>query len=592
MPGCARGRRRRFVDAGIAGALFAAFGAVDPERSARTGVKAVLEKSRRLCAGRRRGCTGAGRPRLRPGARRPHSWHPRRLRRKIGFVPPHPLEPRRQADHRLHEERARRCRYRPRRRRLHQRPWHLDARERQDGISRRLHRVRRAHPQHSDLVEQIDDRPRADRGRRGRGGVQPADARAPAHSADHQLQNARSGDCARRGAEQGARRKSATRHLQLVRLRRPERLPGHDPGAGVTGAADTIVSDRAAVAPGKSMRALTLIADRKIEILDVAAPPAPAAGEVQIRVKAIGLNHIDVWGWRGMAFAKRKLPLIVGVEAAGEIVAFGSDVTSGKTGDRVVAYGALTCGTCKACREGRDNLCENVTGIMGFHVDGFARDLINMPARLVVPIPPGVSFRDAACAPVAFGTVQHMLFDNAKLEAGETILVQAGGSGIGSTAIKMAKAIGATVITTVGDDAKAEKAKALGADHVINYRTDRFETIVRKLTGKKGVDVAFEHVGPDTFNGSLLCLKRGGRLVTCGSTTGQSITFNLFQLYLQQYRIFGSFGCSIRNIRESLAKMASGLSPVIDTEVALPDFERGLARLETRQVFGKIIVNF
>ena len=157
---------------------------------------------------------------------------------------------------------------------------------------------------------------------------------------------------------------------------------------------------------------------------------------------------------------------------------------------------------------------------MGFHVDGFARDLVNMPARLVVKMPDKVNFRDAACAPVAFGTVQHMLFDNAKLQPGETILVQAGGSGIGTTAIKMAKAIGATVITTVGDDAKAEKAKALGADHVINYRTDRFETIVRKLTGKKGVDVAFEHVGPDTFNGSLLCLKRGGRLVTCGSTTG------------------------------------------------------------------------
>jgi alcohol dehydrogenase len=361
----------------------------------------------------------------------------------------------------------------------------------------------------------------------------------------------------------------------------------------VTGAAATIADGERRAAPASgTMRALTLVADRKIELLDVAAPPAPAAGEVQIRVKAIGLNHIDVWGWRGMAFAKRKLPLIVGVEAAGEIVAAGSGVTSIKIGDRVVAYGALTCGHCKACREGRDNLCENVGGIMGFHVDGFARDLINMPERLVVPIPQGVSFRDAACAPVAFGTVQHMLFDNAKLEPGETILVQAGGSGIGTAAIKMAKAIGCTVITTVGDDAKVEKAKALGADHVINYRTDRFEGRVRKLTAKKGVDVAFEHVGPDTFNGSLLCLKRGGRLVTCGSTSGQSITLNLFQLYLQQYRVFGSFGCSIRNIHESLAKMASGLLPEIDTEVALVDFERGLARLESRQVFGKIIVNF
>ncbi len=375
-------------------------------------------------------------------------------------------------------------------------------------------------------------------------------------------------------------------------------------------AAPALGGERQASAPsaarggGRSggMRELSLVADRKIALVDMAAPAAPAAGEVQIAIKAIGLNHIDVWGWRGMAFAKRKLPLIVGVEAAGEIVAVGpipsppAPAAAGgenvKVGDRVVAYGGLTCGTCKACREGRDNLCENVAGIMGFHVDGFARGLLNMPARLVVPIPPVVSFRDAACAPVAFATVQHMLFDNAKLEPGETILVQAGGSGIGTTAIKMAKAIGCTVITTVGDDEKAAKAKALGADHVINYRTERFEGVVRKLTAKKGVDVAFEHVGPDTFNGSLLCLKRGGRLVTCGSTSGQSITINLFQLYLQQYRIFGSFGASIRNIRESLAKMASGLTPVIDTEVALADFERGLSRLESRQVFGKIIVNF
>jgi len=362
--------------------------------------------------------------------------------------------------------------------------------------------------------------------------------------------------------------------------------------SGVTG---NLVGERAGPSPaiaGGLMRALTLVADRQIELRNIPAPAAPAEGEVQIHIKAIGLNHIDVWGWRGMAFAKRTLPLIVGVEAAGEIVGVGGGVNSCRVGDRVVAYGALTCGVCKACREGRDNLCENVASIMGFHVDGFARDLVNMPARLVVPIPAGVSFRDAACAPVAFGTVQHMLFDNAKLESGETILVQAGGSGIGSTAIKMAKAIGCTVITTVGDDAKAAKAKTIGADHVINYRTERFERVVRKLTGKKGVDVAFEHVGPDTFNGSLLCLKRGGRLVTCGSTSGQSITMNLFQLYLQQYRIFGSFGCSLRNIRESLAKMAAGLLPVIDTDVRLDDFERGLARLESRQVFGKIIVTF
>jgi alcohol dehydrogenase len=341
-----------------------------------------------------------------------------------------------------------------------------------------------------------------------------------------------------------------------------------------------------------SLRALTLVADRELRLSELPAPPPPAAREVQIRVKAVALNHIDVWGWRGMAFVKRKLPLAVGAEASGEIAAVGAGVSTFKPGDAVVMYGGLTCGTCKACREGRDNLCEAIAGIMGFHVDGFARDLINMPARLVIPVPDGVALSDAACAPIAFSTVQHMLFDNAKLETAETVLVHAGGSGIGTAAIQMAKAIGATVITTVGDDAKGEKAKALGADHVINYRTDRFEGVVRKLTAKKGVDVVFEHVGADTFNGSLLCLKRGGRLVTCGATSGATITFNLMQLFQQQYRIIGSFGASMRNIRESLAKMASGMRPVIDSEFPLADFERGLARLESRQVFGKIIVTF
>src|SRR6202046_2137064 len=332
------------------------------------------------------------------------------------------------------------------------------------------------------------------------------------------------------------------------------------------------------------MRALTLVADRKIELVEVAPPTAPAAGEVQIAIKAIGLNHIDVWGWRGMAFAHRQLPLIGGVEAAGEISAVGADVSEFKIGDRVVAYGALTCGTCRACREGRDNLCENVGGIMGFHLDGFARDFVNMSARLVIPVPKGVSFRDAACAPVAFSTVQHMLFDNAKLEPGETILVQAGGSGIGTAAIKMAKAIGCTVITTVGDDDKAAKAKALGADHVINYRTERFEGVVRKLTAKKGVDVAFEHVGPDTFNGSLQSLKRGGRLVTCGSTSGQSTTVNLFPLFQQQYRIIGSFGSPLGALGRALGRIASGVRPVIDTVYKLDEFRAGLARLERRDV--------
>jgi len=340
------------------------------------------------------------------------------------------------------------------------------------------------------------------------------------------------------------------------------------------------------------MRSLQLFGDRDIRITEIDAPPPPAPGEVQVRIKALGLNYLDVWGFRGMAFAKRKMPQAVGVEAAGEIAAVGEGVSRFKVGDPVTMYGAETCGHCSACRKGWDNLCENVAGIMGFHIDGFARELINRPERLVIPVPKGVTFEQAACAPIGFGTVQHMLFDNAKLEAGESILVHAGGSGIGTAAIKMAKALGCTIYTTVGDDEKGEKAKALGADHVINYRTERFEGEVRRLTKRKGVDVVFEHVGAETWNGSLLCLKRGGRLVTCGSTSGVSTTMNLMQLFQQQYRIFGSFGCRIENISQSLEKMAGGMSPVIDSVFPLDDFQKGLERLEGRKVFGKVIVTF
>ncbi len=339
------------------------------------------------------------------------------------------------------------------------------------------------------------------------------------------------------------------------------------------------------------MRALQLVEDRKLELVDIAEPPPPGPGEVTVRVKVVALNHIDVWGWRGMAFAKRKMPLTIGAEASGEIDAIGSGVSGLVPGQLVSIYGARTCGLCRPCREGRDNLCEHVSGVHGFHLDGFAQEKINLPARLLVPAPPGVTDVGAAVAPVTFGTVEHMLFDNARLEPGETILIHAGGSGIGSAAIQLAKRIGCTVITTVGSDDKVEKARALGADHVINYRSDRFEGVVRKITKKKGVDVVFEHVGADTWAGSMLCLKRGGRLVTCGSTSGVSTSMNLMQLFQQQLKIFGSFGCRMENMANAMQKMAAGhASPVIDTECGFGDIDLALTRMETRDVFGKIIL--
>jgi alcohol dehydrogenase len=339
------------------------------------------------------------------------------------------------------------------------------------------------------------------------------------------------------------------------------------------------------------MRALQLIEDRRLESVEIEPPAEPGVGEVTLHIKAVALNHIDVWGWRGMAFARRKLPLVVGAEASGEVDAIGPGVAGLRPGQLVSIYGARTCGLCRPCREGRDNLCENVGGVHGFHLDGFAQEKINLPARLLVPAPPCVDDIGAAVAPVTFGTVEHMLFDNARLEPGETILVHAGGSGIGSAAIQLAKKMGCTVITTVGSAGKMEKAKALGADHVINYREDRFEGVVRKITEKKGVDVVFEHVGADTWGGSMLSLKRGGRLVTCGSTSGVSTQMNLMQLFQQQLKLFGSFGCRMENMENAMLKMAAGqVHPVIDTEVGFDGIGEALERMESRDVFGKIIL--
>ena len=339
------------------------------------------------------------------------------------------------------------------------------------------------------------------------------------------------------------------------------------------------------------MRALRNYGERDLRIVEVDAPAPPADDEIQLRICAVALNHIDVWGWRGMAFAKRELPITVGAEASGEIIAVGKNVTDLKVGQLGALYGANTCGVCKPCLEGRDNFCENVGGVFGFHIDGFAQEIMNFPARLFVPAPEGLDPVAAACTPITFGTVEHMLFDNAKLKPGESILVHAGGSGIGTAAIQLAKAIDCTVYTTVGNDEKAQQALDLGADYAINYQTDRFEGRLRKLTKKQGVDVVFEHVGVDTWEGSMFSMKIGGRLVTCGSTTGIKAEINLFQLFQRQLRLIGSFGCTMRNIETSLAKLAAGtVKPIIDLEIPLEDIGKGLERLENRQVFGKIIV--
>ena len=340
------------------------------------------------------------------------------------------------------------------------------------------------------------------------------------------------------------------------------------------------------------MRALNLIDNQNLQVIDIEQPNQPEDDEIQVRILVVALNHLDVWGWRGMAFAKRKLPLTIGAEASGEIVKCGKNVKGFHEGQIVSIFGAKVCGMCQNCKNGTDNLCENVGGIHGFHLDGFARELVNLPERQIVLAPDGCDKVMAALAPITFGTPEHMLYDNAKLTKDETILVHAGGSGIGTAAIQMSKSTGATVITTVGDDSKVKKCQELGADYVINYKNDRFEKEVRKITNKVGVDVVFEHVGADTWEGSMLALKAGGRLVTCGSTSGVSANTNLMMLFQRQLKIIGSFGCTKKNMKNVMAKMAKKeIRPVIDAEVKPDEIQTALKKMQNRNVFGKIIMH-
>lgn len=340
------------------------------------------------------------------------------------------------------------------------------------------------------------------------------------------------------------------------------------------------------------MQALQLVDKERLALCEQTLPAVPPLGYARVRMAFMTLNHLDLFGYRGMAFARRTLPVTVGAEGVGHVVDMGADGDRQLIGQAVAIYPSVFCGRCPACLQGKENLCADSPGVMGFHCHGVMAQYVDVPVRMLVPVPQGVPMELAACAPVTFATVHHMLIDNARLAAGETVLVHAGGSGIGSLAIRLARHLGATVFTTVGRADKVERARALGAEQVINYREERFLRVIRERTGRRGVDVVFEHVGADTWEQSLLSLARGGRLVTCGSTTGVEANTNLMHLFNQQIHIHGSFGAPVRGLRASLALIRQGVEPVIDCLLPLADFERGLQRLRERDVFGKIVLQF
>ena len=327
----------------------------------------------------------------------------------------------------------------------------------------------------------------------------------------------------------------------------------------------------------------------KLELSEV-ADPVPASGEALVRVRAVALNHLDVWVRRGVPGHKFPLPIIPGSEVAGVIERLEGDADAWKEGDEVIVAPGFSCGRCAACLSGNDPLCARY-GMYGETADGGLRERIAVPIRNLLRKPASLSMAEAAALPLDMLTAWHMLVARAALRPGETVLVHAGGSGVGSAAIQIAKLWGATVIATAGSAEKVKRTRALGADEAIDYKATDFLVEVRRITGKRGVDVVFEHVGADTFDRSLRALARGGRLVTCGATSGAEVTINLRLVFFKLLSILGSTMGSLAELHEIMRHVEAGrLKPVVDRVLAWEQVAEGHRLLETREVFGKVVL--
>lgn len=325
----------------------------------------------------------------------------------------------------------------------------------------------------------------------------------------------------------------------------------------------------------------------RLEKMDV-PDPVPQPGEAVVDVHAVALNHLDIWLRRGVPGHKFPLPMIPGAEVAGTI----RDIADGfgwKRGDAVVVAPGFSCGRCIACLSGNDPLCA-AYGMFGETRNGGCAEKIAVPIRNLIRKPESLSFVEAAALPLDMLTAWHMLVARAGLRMGETVLVHAGGSGVGSAAIQIAKMWHATVFATAGSAAKAERAKSLGADETILYRETDFLAAVRTLTQKRGVDIVVEHVGADTFDRSLKSLARGGRLVTCGATSGGDATVNIRLIFFKLLSILGSTMGSLAELHEIFRHVEAGrLRPVIDRVLPLDKIAEAHRALENREVFGKVV---
>ena len=261
-----------------------------------------------------------------------------------------------------------------------------------------------------------------------------------------------------------------------------------------------------------------------------------------------------------------------------------------KLGDKVLVNPGLSCGVCAQCLAGRDNLCKSYR-IMGESAQGGTARYANVPDTNLLPFPEPLSFTDAAAIPLVFLTAWQMLVRKGEVKAGQTVLVQAAGSGVSSAAIQIAKLLGARVLATTGSEAKMERARALGADEVINYATQDLVAECKRLTGKRGVDCVVEHVGGDVFVKSVLACAWGGRVVTCGATAGFTPTLDLRQIFFRQVEVLGSTMGSKADLHQILPHVASGkLRPVVDRVLPLWDAPEAHRVIEAREAFGKVVL--
>jgi NADPH:quinone reductase-like Zn-dependent oxidoreductase len=321
-----------------------------------------------------------------------------------------------------------------------------------------------------------------------------------------------------------------------------------------------------------------------------APDPAPGRGEVLIEVHATSINHIDIFLRRGMPGIKVPFPKIAGSDAAGIVREISPDVSGLKPGQRVTINPGVSCGRCEFCAAGFASQCVSYH-MIGEHADGAYAQLVKVPAHVVLPIPDSLSFEEAAAAPLVFLTAWSMMVSKGNIRPGEDVLILGAGAGVGTAAIQIAKMTGCRVFATASSDAKLEQARKLGADFLINYKTDEFDKKIRELTNRRGVDVVVDYIGADTWVRSLRSARRGGRVLTCGATTGFAPQTDLRQIFFRQVQVIGSTMGSHREFLDVMKCVFRGqLKPVIDRVMPLKEARTGHELIEQRAVFGKIVL--